>query len=233
MFVRIPSNHERQVTGVLETIPDEFLKKAPPPLPDGLLPTQIDVTDYRESGYVGLAFGLPLGILAIWNIWKAFSRFGDAGTHPLYRSLGLMGDAAALAEEIDMQTTLPQMRIGPVVLTQSWLLRRRWFRVELIHVASCLWIFKKITRHYVNWIPTGRRTYAAIIRDRFGQSCEVDMKEHKADELLQEVGARAPWSLAGFDKGIEELWRKDRQKLASIVESRWRALTPDSAPGEC
>jgi hypothetical protein len=85
-----------------------------------------------------------------------------------------------------------------------------------------LWAYKKITKHSVNFIPTGK-TYEAIV-SCYGGTATITGKEKHVDALLDYVRARAPWAIHGYSAEIATAFAKHQDEFVSAVEQRRQEL---------
>src|SRR5262249_10084492 len=104
-------------------------------------------------------------------------------------------------------------------LSRSWFTRQTLFNYQIVRTDRITWAFKKVTRHSVNFVPTGK-TYAVIIKTQDGESCEVQMPGKKADEFLVTLASRAPWAVVGYSKELDQLWEKNRPGFIQGIEER-------------
>jgi hypothetical protein len=77
-----------------------------------------------------------------------------------------------------------------------------------------------VTKHSVNFIPTGK-TYSVILTGRHRQRIEEQMKEKAVNDLTMEIANRVPWAIFGFDKNLEQAWKKDPQGVITAVDTRY------------
>lgn len=197
------------------------LKEEDPNLASMVLPFTLNAADYRSNGWVGLAIMTPLLALALWNLLKAARRSTEPQSSPAWKALSVFGNAEQLSHEIeaDMQTG-GVSRYGKLVIGPQWMVRRKTFSTWVSPVGDMIWIYKKVTKHSVNFIPTGK-TYSVILTGRRRQRTEEQMKEKAVNDLMLEMANRVPWALFGFDKNLEQAWKKDPQSVIAAVDSRY------------
>jgi hypothetical protein len=104
-------------------------------------------------------------------------------------------------------------------VTQSWLVRRNTFSTWVSPIEDLAWAYKKVTKHSVNFIPTGK-SYAVVLVGRHRQRIEVQMPEKASNALLEFLAARAPWAIYGFNQEINAIWQKDPDGFVAVVDSR-------------
>ncbi len=190
-----------------------------------ILPLMIDATGFRLPGYIGLAVAIPLVLLNFWNISKGVSRLSNMEKHPLARALQKYGDPSEVAEKIQAEYDSDEREnIGSATLTRSWMIHPKTFGVDAVFLGDAVWTYKSVTQHYHNGIPTGK-TYFASICDIHGGQVSVQLKnEAMCDQFVRAVAQRVPWVMAGYDKGIEELWKKNKPAVFEMAEQRRKDL---------
>jgi hypothetical protein len=203
-----------------------------PTVADGILPFTLDTTDYRDQGYWGFGLGIPLVIVSLWNCLTSLRRGSEVSIAPIWKQLSIFGNVAQLSQEIQQEQNFPVRKYGRLAVTQSWLIKRGAFSTWVSPVSEVVWTYKKMTKHSVNFIPTGK-TYAAILYGRHRQRLEVSMSEKSVNELLADLAGRVPWAVFGYDKGLEQAWTKDTAGFIAAVDSRRQAHAPkaDAAAG--
>lgn len=246
LFVKAPpTDTTTQYSGALEDVPadvhNQFVATLDAATRQNVFPFMLDATGFagfRGPGYIGLALGVPLLLLGGWNVTRALQRMGNPSRHPIARRLERFGIPEEVASRLDDQAQEDQRRLGAVTLTTSWLMRPTFFGLELMHLGEVLWIYKKVTKHYTNGIPTGTTT-AAVVCDANGAILEVPCGEEGTNQFLEEVYQRAPWVLAGHNEELETLWKSNRNAMLEAVEERRKQVkdmmerpTPAEAPPE-
>ncbi len=230
LLIKTPVNNTKALTGELVNMPHfeqtQILSQIyakEPKLRGMLLPVMLDATDYRTPGTVGLVIGVPLFALAIWNMKKVSDRKASPELHPLMRGLEQFGDSRTIAAHIDheVKTYLYGASLSAVAITPSWLLSPTFFNVNVMAVKDIVWVYKKVTKHYYNFIPTGK-TYAIIIANRQGKTMEINSNrsESGTDNVMEQIHQRAPWVIFGFDEGLASTWQSTPNEFVRAVDAR-------------
>jgi uncharacterized protein DUF6709 len=194
-----------------------------------VLPFTLNAADYRSSGWIGLAVMAPLLALALWNVLKAVRRSSEPQSSPVWKMLSAYGNAEQLSQQIEAEMQPAALRkYGNLLIGPQWMVRRSTFRTWVSPVGDLVWVYKKVTKHSVNFIPTGK-TYAVILVGRHKQRTEEQMKEQAVNELLMELTRRVPWALFGFDKNLEQAWRKNPQGVIAAVDQRYQQFQNKAA----
>jgi hypothetical protein len=201
-----------------------------------VLPFTLNAADYRSNGYTMLMIGLPVLALALWNCLKAMGRASEIQTSPVWKQLAAYGNAEQLSQQIEAELQPAMIRkYGKLQIAQQWIVRRRMFSTWASPISDLVWIYKKVTKHSVNFIPTGK-TYSVALVGRHRQQIQEQMKEKAANDMLADLAARVPWVLFGFTKDLEKAWQKDAAGVIAAVDVRYQQqnnkAAAAAAPGQ-
>jgi hypothetical protein len=184
--------------------------------------------DYVEDWWWALAIDVPLLLLATWNLSKWKKRAWDYTCHPICKRLARFGTLEQVIQEIEAAIlTNPVERIAGVKLFGPWLFKPKFFGLTCFHVPDIVWVYKKVTRHSINFIPTGK-SFAALLYDRYGYSTEIQASEKKIVVLMTHIIKHCPWTIAGFSKDLEKLWTSRKGAFVAAVDER-RKEAPKAA----
>jgi hypothetical protein len=193
-----------------------------PDVASAVLPFTLNAADYRSNGYVMLMIGLPLLALALWNCLKAMRRISEIQLSPVWKHLAVYGNAEQLSQQIEAELQPAVIRkYGKLQIAQQWMVRRKTFSTWVSPITDLVWVYKKVTKHSVNFIPTGK-TYSVVLVGRHRQRIEEQMKEKAVNEMLGDLTARVPWALFGFTQDLEKAWQKDPAGVIAAVDSRYQ-----------
>jgi hypothetical protein len=193
-----------------------------PGLASDVLPFTLNAADYRSNGYTMLIIGLPVLALAGWNLSKVMRRISEIQTSPVWKNLAVYGNAEQLSQQIEAELQPAMIRkYGKLQMAQQWMVRRKTFSTWVSPIADLVWVYKKVTKHSVNFIPTGK-TYSVVLVGRHRQRLEEQMKEKAVNEMLADLTARVPWALFGFTQDLEKAWRKDPGGVIAAVDVRYQ-----------
>ena len=180
---------------------------------------------FRRPGYVVIIIGLLFLLVFIWQVVPAWRAMRDPERHPLATRIAAWGDPLGVAVEAEREFDNPLMKSGGGWRCgNKYLIRAKFFSFDVLRFRDVLWGYKKITKHSVNFIPTGK-TYEAIVAC-YGGSATIPAKEKKVHELLAFVQQRAPWAIFGYSDELSKAFSKSQQGFASAVEQRraeWQA----------
>ncbi|MGC2745390.1 MAG: DUF6709 family protein [Candidatus Angelobacter sp.] len=243
LLVKAPPNKEKlEYSGELVATTDQVKEDLLRPLAaenadlaGAVLPFTLNAADYRSNGYTMLMIGLPVLALALWNCLKAMRRISEIQLSPVWKNLAVYGNAEQLSQQIEAEMQPAMIRkYGKLQIAQQWMVRRKFFSTWASPVADMVWIYKKVTKHSVNFIPTGK-TYSVVLVGRHRQRIEEQMKEKAVNEMVADLTARVPWALFGFTQDLENAWRKDPADVIAAVDSRYQQQNNKSmaagAPG--
>jgi len=237
LLVKAPPGKEQlEYSGALEYTTDPVKEELLRPLAaeqadvaQMVLPYTLNAANYRNNGYTMLFIGLPLLALAGWNVWKAMRRVSEIQTSPVWKHLAAYGNAEQLSQQIEAELQPAMVRkYGKLQLTPQWMVRRKMFSTWVSPVGDLVWIYKKVTKHSVNFIPTGK-TYSVVLVGRHRQRTEEQMKEKAVNEMLGDLAARVPWALFGFSKELETAWTKNPASVIASVDSRYQQMKTQPA----
>jgi len=175
--------------------------------------------DYRQSGYwaitgilVGLAVCIYFGRLAL-------RRLQGKTIHPTLAKVRGWGDVNIVSAEIERELQHnTRFKHGATTITDDFLVIQGLLVFELYRLDDAVWLYKKRTRHYTNLIPTGSTFEAVLVF--YGGRVGVSGKQSRVDEMLAFAANRSPWAIAGYTDEINELFKKDPNGFAAVVESR-------------
>jgi hypothetical protein len=193
-------------------------------------PFYLDSDSFRRPGYVVIAVGLIFLLLFAWQALPAWRAWRDPERHPLAKRIAQWGDpmGLALAAEHEFDNPLMKAKAG-WRFGSKYLVRSTFFTFNVLRFQDVLWAYKKITKHSVNFIPTGK-TYEAIVQC-YGGTATIPGKEKKVHELLAFVQQRAPWAMYGFSDQLAMAFNKHRQEFARSVEQRRQEWAQKPAQG--
>jgi hypothetical protein len=183
------------------------------------LPFMLDTTGFRGEGYIALALGIPAFALAGWLIAKVMRRRADVSTHPVVQRACIYGNLADVAQQIDIELQGNTTKIGRATITQSWVFLPSRFGLSICRIPDLIWAYKKVTKHYTNFIPTGK-SYEVIMCDRFGKPLQMKARQKKIDAMLALLAERAPWAVFGYSDDLSKTLRTNWGGFIAAVDQR-------------
>jgi hypothetical protein len=140
-----------------------------------------------------------------------------------------LGDPQHLSMQIEAEEKQPCTKYGNLIVTQSWLLRRKSFSTWVWPVENLVWAYKKLIKRSVHFIPVGTG-YAVVLVDRYSERVELQMKQEAVESLLGHLAGRVPGAIYGFDQQIADAWRKDAATFISVIDQRRQAAAAGREP---
>lgn len=218
----------KQYTGTLVPVPDDVqaqvvnkVKRSIPQYDTLILPFMLDAKDgFADNGYWLTAIGGIILLICVWNLLLAMKRRQHPDSHPIMRALARFGPPSQVAAEIEAELHGPtEMLTASLQFTQHWLLQATTTSLGATRLADIVWIYKQVTQHRVNFVPTGK-TYAALICDRHNALLTIPGSDEQVNSILQAVAEHAPGVLVGYNKDLEAHWRANRAEVVAAVMKR-------------
>jgi len=224
LVVRTGGDDSQIAEGKLAPWPEDletqlFDSKEMRSLRSSFYPFYLDSDSFRRPGFVVIGIGVLFLVLFMWQALPAWRAWRDPERHPLAQRIAQWGDpmGVALAAEHEFDNALLRGNAG-WRLGNKYLVRSTFFSFNVLRFQDVLWAYKKITKHSVNFIPTGK-TYEAIVAC-YGGTATIRGKEKKVNELLAFVQQRAPWAMHGYSDDLASAFTKRRQEFSRTVEQR-------------
>jgi hypothetical protein len=155
----------------------------------------------------------------LWTLYKAKRRSENPETHPLCKALSQYGPLHTLVPEIDGEASTAASTLGGVTFTVNWIILCSLTKTVAMRRPEIVWIYKKRTKHSVNFIPTGT-TYSLILCDSRGKMLEISNAEPQLDAYLASLAEQTPWVKFGYDRKLEKLYKKQRPAFVEAVSER-------------
>ncbi len=195
------------------------LEKDQPDLRGKFLAVMLDATDFRQPGYVALLFGIPLLLVAVWNVAKGLRRNGNLELHPSVVKLAAYGPLAETVRQIENETKLGSERVGNVVVTSSWVLAPDLYRLHCCSLNDLVWAHKRTTQYAVNFTPTFKAS-GIILWERNRQQTPILCLGNRGDQLLHLIAVRAPWAFFGYNKELANSAKREWPDMVAVVDRR-------------
>jgi hypothetical protein len=183
----------------------------------------LDDSSFRVPGYIGVVAALILVVLLVKFGLPAWRYARDVSSHPVVKRVAAWGDPLGTAVEARREAGSPRYKGGGWSVTDKYLIRRAPFAFDLLRLSDLLWAYKRVTKHSVNFIPTGK-TYSGMLVC-YGGAAEVTGREKNVDALLAFAAERAPWAILGYSDDLNNLFKKKPQDFCAAVEQRKREPT--------
>ncbi len=224
-WLLVRSNHGQStiVDGALQIMPPELRGHMFSGENAKLMPRfysfYLDREDFRTEGYWELGIGLVvLGVVGYFAL-RAWKRLQDLSAHPVMQRVQRWGDLHSISVDVEQEYTHGvRFKHGAHRITDRYVIARSLLTFDLFRFQDLLWAYKKVTRHSLNFIPTGK-TYNALMIF-YGGSADVQAKEAQVEQILQYAAAKAPWAVIGFSNDLKKLFEKQTAEFCAAVEAR-------------
>ena len=181
-------------------------------------PFYVSDDSFRLPGYFAIAGVLVFIFLLIKQGVPAWRYLHDPKSHPVVTRVNSWGDPVGIATEAERDARSPLYKSSGWAITDKYLVQSTFFTFNLLRLLDLLWAYKKVTRHSVNFIPTGK-TYDAVLIC-YGGAGTIKGPEKAVDALLGFAAQRVPWAVFGFTKELEALFKKNTREFCTGVEQR-------------
>ena len=166
-----------------------------------------------ESGHLTSFYIQMAGviILLIFILYCAVFAL-DPKIHKKYKSLEKYGDIDKVEEDVarDLESDIKYYDTKNLKIMQKYVIERSMFGIKLYRTQDIMWIYKLITTHRTNGIPTGK-TYALEIKfsnkaDRLGINVR---NETVADAQINDFMKKLPNIFYGYSVDLASKYVKD------------------------
>jgi len=218
-----PSLH---VDGELKSLPSDlprliFPDEADSDLRSRIYPNMVNTTEsYRQSGYIFFGCAAVWCFLLYKFAFPAWRRSQDISKHPVVQRTERWSnhdEVATLAEQQMRQA--PLSKGGGIVVTEDFVIVRKFFTFNLFLWNDLLWAYKKVTTTRMYFVIPVSRTSEAILVF-YGGSATVPARKKRVDDLLEFAVRRSPWAVFGHTQEIASLFKKDTNGFVAAVEAR-------------
>ena len=214
-------------SGENDKILEPLLRKQPE-LRSDMLPFILKAkNDFYTPALIGTGVGLLLLTIAGICLWSALKKVGNPEESAIMKSLTAYGSPLQVAASIDSEVSGQHEKIGPIYLLPTWIVKNNTFSVSVQHVEDIVWMYKKVTKHSVNFIPTGK-TYEVILHNAQGNIINLNgsfLNDQKTNEMLEKIYQRVPWVVTGYDNELISYWNSNKAAFVQTVKSRQKSYT--------
>jgi hypothetical protein len=224
-----PGEIRRKYTGALTSMPDDLRKTvlsdlADPSLQAATLPIMVDATGrYGEELILGYIVVGALFVSGLWMLFLSKRRAETPERHPLCKALSQYGPLYSVVPQIDADIAAGSATFSSMTFSRDWIISCWLTQVAVMRRDEVIWIYKKRTKHSVNFIPTGS-SYSLVLRDSRGKLLELSNSEKDVNLYLTSLGEQTPWVIFGYDKQVEKLYKKQLQAFVRTVSDRKAAI---------
>ena len=182
-------------------------------------PFYVSNESFRLAGYIVIGLALVFAFLFVRQAVPAWRHLRDPSAHPLTTRMAPWGDPLGVAVVAEREFDSPRHKGGDGWrVGDTYLVRSTLFRFDVLRLQDLLWAYKKVTKHSINFIPTGK-TYQAILTCH-GGTAAMSGREKRVDEILAFAQQRVPWAVLGYTAEIAALFKNNAPEFARSVEER-------------
>jgi hypothetical protein len=183
--------------------------------------------DFRTRGYIAIAGFLVFGFFLIKISLPNWRYLQNPMTIPVIKKVSNWGDIYSISADIEREFHNPQLRgENNWKLTDKYLIKSGFFSFNLLRIIDLLWAYKRVTKHSVNFIPTGK-TYEAVLVCNGGKA-SIKGSDDLINAILQFVGKRAPWAIFGYSRELANLFKGKTKEFFLEVEKRKQAILSEA-----
>ena len=223
------------LTGAITTIASDESEKVleplfrkQPELRSDVLPFVLKAkNDFSTPALIGSGIGLLLLTISGFCLWSALKKAGNPEDSAVMKSLAVYGSPQKVAASIDSEFGGQHEKIGPIYILPTWIVKNNTFSVSVQHVEDIVWMYKKVTKHSVNFIPTGK-TYEVILHNSQGNVINLtgnSLNDEKTTKMLEKIYQRVPWVVTGYDNELISYWNSNKTAFVQTVKSRQKSYT--------
>lgn len=103
--------------------------------------------------------------------------------------------------------------------TDSFVFVPNFYKFEWFHSSEVCWAFNHVTKHSVNFIPTGK-TYEVHIYVDDGSLVKFESNKKESEEILNHLLAISPFAYFGYTDELKKAWNKDTVNFIKSVKHR-------------
>jgi hypothetical protein len=223
-----PGQVAEQYVGGLVQLPDnlkhKLLEGEDPDARAALLPLMLDATAaYDEDLPLGYVLVGALILAGFYLLVQSKRRTENPERHPICKALAQYGDLYSIVAQIDSEVASGCAKLGSAVFTPHWVISCSLTKSLVMARDEIVWIYRKRTKHSVNFIPTGT-SHALVLRDTRGKLFEILAAQASVEGCMNGLMQQTPWVIFGYDKKVEGLYNKERSGFLQTVDQR-RAST--------
>ena len=186
-------------------------------------PFYLETAGFRYLGYFGIGVAFLFGGL-FWKFGRpAWIQWRDVSKHPVVKRLEQWDDPIGASVDIERELNNSVLyKSRGIIVTNKYLVRKRFFSFNVFRFDDLLWAYKKVTRRSVNFILYWK-TYEGILIF-YGGGETFAGNEWKVNEVLTMAHNKAPWAVFGYNNEINDLFNDQTRDFCQVVESNRQEL---------
>jgi hypothetical protein len=174
---------------------------------------------FRLPGYIAIG-GIAVLLVVLWFIVRsAMNTYKDPASHPTSQLVTKWGEPHGVAVRAQAEYSSPRLKGGKGwIFTEHYLIRNSFFSFQILRIEDLIWAYQKVTKHYLNFIPTGK-TFQAIFHFN-GGTAEIQGNKKKVEGMMAHMAQCTPWAVFGFSEDLKKYFKAEAQSFCAEVEQR-------------
>ena len=219
----VPSDIDKQVLNAFIGDSAKYYGTTPEKMESFFSPYMIDTTANRTGAqilsavtFLGILLLLVRTLLQIFYIFhyekhKAFRRLSA------FSSLGNASEVNdAISKAISYES--PVYKIGDLILYRDWIIRKKFSSLTVKSSGDLVWVYKSITQHRMNGIPTGK-SFSIVFSFSDRRQETVPAGKNQIDDILASLKKDFPSAIYGYSSDLEAIYKGDMQRFISLLPS--------------
>jgi len=163
-----------------------------------------------RSELIGVSSILSFALCGVVLLLRFSPRPTNPEATPGIFALASRGTPISVANHIEAEfrsdsRTFTVGRTRSLMVSDTWLLHRRFSGLDLVSLDDVHWAFERTTTHYNFWMPIGSDD-ALTLRLFNGSELSVPAFSGQVKPVLQEIDARASHISIGWTQELEQEW---------------------------
>ena len=117
------------------------------------------------------------------------------------------------------------LKMRQTILMRNWILLPKLTRFSVKRSSDLIWVYKTITQHRTNGIPTGK-SYSITLRFKDKTTVSLTSKKKNSDALLDSIKHSYPHTFVGYTDSMEHLFRQDIDEFVRVIENAKENTSP-------
>lgn len=179
----------------------------------------LDAEKNSSAPFLYVVCGIII-IISIINILRCIKYINCPEKHKIYKKLMKYGNAHEAINSIEEELPYDLFQNNKnIYFLKSWILSPKLFSLGVNKIDDIVWAYKKVTKHSINFIPTGK-TYNLVLCFYNKSKCFIGLKENQIDYILISIKQKYPWIIVGYDKNINSTWNSNFSQLINYVQAK-------------
>ena len=202
----------------------------------GEISDQLDVTRTEAQGYVSayiidvgaprllhqILFGVA-GVVIIFCVSRIIIAIRDIIDYTLNKKYKKLGKESGRGPEIINEEITAELgneeklyKFGHAKITENWVVSESFANFEILPKTDVIWIYKLITQHRTNGIPTGKSFSIEMLFKNKKRVSIAQKNEKIADETVNKLVEIFPGAIVGFSNELLRMFNKDINKFIEL-----------------